>query len=87
MPLCAAPALIVVFEHLCLHWIALYPTMVVVCAGSSEIPFTVIPAIWAEVDHYAFKTFDEMSCEPAAKRWLIKGVSCARGIIGVDLAP
>jgi hypothetical protein len=74
----------VVFEHLRrpLERLVSYQ-----CAGFSEIPFTVIPAIWAEVDHYAFKTFDEMSCEPAAKRWLIKGVSCARGIIGVDLAP
>lgn len=35
---------------------------------------------------YYFKTFDEMACEPTAKRWLIKGVF-ARGESSAWIAP
>jgi hypothetical protein len=35
---------------------------------------------------YPFKTFDEMTCEPATKRWLIKGVF-ARGESSAWIAP
>src|SRR5438045_225686 len=49
-----------------------------------------IPAIQQErrqtASGYSFKTFDEIACEPTAKRWLIKGV-LARGESSAWIAP